>query len=311
MLIEFHRKMIADEIRSTAFEAALRSVIVPGATVVADIGAGTGVLGFMASRLGAREVLLIERGPVIELAARLADANRIPGLHLWQADSGEIADPPRVDVVVAEVLGNLALEENALETLADARRFLKEGGTLIPARVEQFVAPVVSDAFWRELRSWDRAPLGLDFAVARAMSFDNLYVRRIEAGDLLPGTDTTRRWDEIDFRTCADGRRRGAAEWQLAAPARISGFALWWSCELVPGIVLSTSPFSPPTHWEQVYAPLEEPVVAAAGDTVAIELASETGGSEPGIGMRWEVRQLRAGRELVRRTQDIGRGQLG
>jgi protein arginine N-methyltransferase 1 len=311
MQIEFHRKMLADDVRSAAFEAALRRVIVPGVTTVADIGAGTGVLGFMAARLGARDVHLIERGPVIELAARLADANRVPALQFWQADSSGIPDPPQVDVVVAEVLGNLALEENALETLADARRFLKEGGTLIPGRIEQFVAPVVSDAFWRELRSWDRAPLALDFSAARAMSFDNLYVRRIGRDDLLPAADTPRRWDEIDFREAPDGCRRGAAEWRIEAPVSISGFALWWSCELVPGVVLSTSPFSAPTHWDQVYAPIEEPIAALAGDTVRIELESETGGGESGIGMRWSVLHVRDGRELSRRAQDIGRGQLG
>ena len=59
MLIEFHRKMLADKVRSAAFEAALRRVITAGETTVADIGAGTGVLGFMAQRLGAREVHLI------------------------------------------------------------------------------------------------------------------------------------------------------------------------------------------------------------------------------------------------------------
>ena len=69
MLIEFHRKMLADHARSAAFEAALRQVIRPGETTLADIGAGTGVLAFMAQRLGAREVHLIERGAVIELAA--------------------------------------------------------------------------------------------------------------------------------------------------------------------------------------------------------------------------------------------------
>ncbi len=42
MLIEFHRKMLADGVRSAAFEAALRRVIRPGETTVADIGAGTG-----------------------------------------------------------------------------------------------------------------------------------------------------------------------------------------------------------------------------------------------------------------------------
>lgn len=310
MLIEFHRRMLADEVRSAAFEAALRRVIRPGETTVADIGAGTGVLGFMAQRLGAREVHLVERGAVIELAARLADANRIPGLHFWQADSGDIADPPRVDVVVAEILGNLALEENALETLADARRFLKDGGILIPRRIEQFVAPVISDRHWRELATWDRAPAGLDFGLAQAMSFDNLYVRSITPADLLPG-DSARAWDSLEFTPQAAGRRRGTARWELAQDQRIFGFALWWRCELVPGVTLGTSPFDPPTHWEQVYAPVQAPVEARAGDALQVTLESETGGGEAGIGMRWEVTLQRAGSVVARQDQDIGRGFIG
>jgi protein arginine N-methyltransferase 1 len=311
MLIEFHRKMLADGARTNAFEAALRRVIIPGETTVADIGAGTGVLGFMAQRLGAREVHLIERGPAIDLAARLAEANRIPGLHFWHAHSGELIDPPQVDVVVAEILGNLALEEDALETLGDARRFLKEGGTLIPARLEQFVAPVVSDRFWRELRSWDQAPLGLDFAAARAMSFDNLYVHPVEPRDLLQVEDVARQWDELDFRLGVAARRRGTAAWELSAAATVFGLALWWRCELLPGVALSTSPFSARTHWDQVYAPIAEPVVAQAGDSLATVLETETGGGEPGIGMRWELRHLRGDLELSRQAQDIGRGYLG
>ncbi len=269
-----------------------------------------GVLGFMAQKLGATEVHLIERGPVIELAARLAEANSIPGLHLWQASSAEILDPPQVDVVVAEILGNLALEENALETLADARRFLKPGGTLIPARIEQCVAPVVNDRFWRELRSWDCAPMGLDFSAARAMSFDNLYVRTLQPADLLGG-DCTRAWDALDFSAAASSARRGTALWELADRARIFGFALWWRCELVPGVDLTTSPFAAATHWEQVYAPVEHPLDASPGDQLEISLESETGGDESGIGMRWQVIQRRAGQVISRQGQDIGRGFIG
>jgi SAM-dependent methyltransferase len=285
-------------------------VIRPGHTTVADIGAGTGVLAFMAQKLGAPEVHLIERGPVIDLAARLADANGIPGLHFWQASSGEILEPPRVDVVVAEILGNLALEENALETLADARRFLKPGGTLIPARIEQFVAPVISDRFWRELRSWDRAPLGLDFSAARAMSFDNLYVHPLLPADLLPGA-CAQAWDSLEFSATASAVRQGAARWDLADPARIFGFALWWRCELVPGVELTTSPFAAATHWEQVYAPVQEPVEASPGDQVEITLESETGGGQAGIGMRWQVTQRRGSRVIARQGHDIGRGFIG
>lgn len=310
MLIEFHRRMLADEVRSAAFEAALRRVIVPGETTVADIGAGTGVLGFMARQLGAREVHLVEHGAVIELAARLADDNAMTGLHFWQAHSTEILDPPQVDVVVAEILGNLALEEYALETLADARRFLKSGGTLIPRRIEQFVAPVVSDAAWRELTSWDRAPLGLDFGAARSLSFDNVYVRRLAPADLLPAADAARRWDVLEFDAGASGQRRGSAHWTLEGAATVFGFALWWRCELVPGVTLATGPHDPPTHWEQVLAPLEAPLAALPGDVLGVTLESETGGGEAGIGLRWRATLTRADREIAAREHDIGRGHI-
>ncbi len=310
MLIEFHRRMLADEVRSAAFEAALRRVIRPGETTVADIGAGTGVLAFMAQRLGAREVHLVERGTVIELAARLADANAIPDLHFWQAESAAIPDPPRVDVVVAEILGNLALEENALETLADARRFLKPGGILIPARLEQYVAPVTSERPWRELASWDRAPLGLDFALAQAMSFDNLYVRPLAPADLLSG-DSARRWDMLDFHSPPAPHRQGTVRWMPAAAARIFGYALWWRCELVDGVSLGTSPFGPPTHWEQVYAPLATPVAVQPGDELELTLESETAGMGAGIGMRWTTVHRRNGTVLGHQEQNLGRGFIG
>ena len=310
MLIEFHRKMLADRVRSAAFEAALRQVIRPGETTVADIGAGTGVLGFMAARLGAREVHIIEHGDVIELAAHMADANRIPGLQFWRTHSGDIADPPKVDVVVAEILGNLALEENAVETLVDAQRFLKPGGLLIPARIEQWVAPVVTDTLWRELTSWRATPLSLDFRAAEAMSFDNVYVRTIAAADLLPG-DSARRWDALEFNDEITGLRRGEVHWPITMPTVIHGLALWWRAELVPGVWLETSPTAAPTHWEQVFAPLQEPIAADAGDQLVLTIESETGGGESGIGLRWVMRQERDGAVLVLRQHDIGRGYLG
>lgn len=307
MTIEFHRKMLADRLRSQAFAAALRQVIVPGQSTVADIGAGTGILGFMARRLGAREVHLVEQGDVLELAARLATDNGIDGLHFWQAHSTEILDPPQVDVVVAEILGNFALEENALETLADARRFLRPGGVLIPSRLEQWIAPVTGSRLRDELCSWDDSPMQLDFGAARAMSFDNIYVRSIRPDELL-SADAARCWDVLDFGTGQKPRRGASISWSMAAPVQIHGFALWWRCELAPGIHIATSPLDPPTHWEQVYAPVATVFDCHAGDELVIGLEAETGGDEAGISLCWEVTQKRGTRIIARCAHDIGRG---
>ncbi len=118
MRIEYHRTLIADKVRNEAFYKALKAVIVPGKTVVADIGAGTGLLGLMASKLGAKEVYLFETAEVAGVAAKILKANGAKNCHLFPCHSTEFQDPPRADVVVSETLGNYAFEENMIDTLS-------------------------------------------------------------------------------------------------------------------------------------------------------------------------------------------------
>ena len=85
-------------------------------------------------------------------------------------------------MVVSETLGNYPFEENIVDTLNDARaRFLNPGGVIIPHAVEQFVCPVTAERFYRELAAWDEVGYGLDFAPAKTMTLNNIYVRWFEA----------------------------------------------------------------------------------------------------------------------------------
>ena len=92
MRIEYHRTLIADRVRNEAFYAALKAVIVPGKTVVADIGAGTGLLGLMASKLGAKSVYLFETAAVASVAEKILKANRVKNCHLIPCHSTEFTD---------------------------------------------------------------------------------------------------------------------------------------------------------------------------------------------------------------------------
>jgi len=308
MSIEFHRRMLADRVRHDAFRAALKHAIVPGQSTVADIGAGTGVLAFFARELGAREVWLYDPGPALSLAETVAARNGIDGLHFVPARSLDVEDPPRVDVVVAEVLGNFAYEEDVLETLRDAQRFLRPGGTLIPASIEQKVAPVTSDRFERDLRSWRNVGFGLDWSDAERMTRNNMYVFAIEPNDLL--TDAALCWDSLDFRAPIASRRSGRVEWRCREAHEVFGLALWWDCTLAPGIVLSTSPYAPRTHWDQIYLPLLTPIAAEKGDEIAVAIESETGGEESGIEVRWAVRHARSGGKTTEQALSIASGWL-
>ena len=269
MLIEFHRAMLADRVRNEAFYNALAKVIRKGETVVGDVGSGTGLLAFMARQLGARACYLYEYTDALKLSQKLARANRIQGCHFVQQHSAKVRNPAKVDLLVSETLGNFALEENIIETIEDAKRFLKPDGLIIPGRLEQFAAPLTSDRFYRELAVWDHVGYGLDFTLAKEMSLNNLYVRTLRGEDLL-SPDSGRRWDTVDFHQSNRSIRRGQVEWKLDRPATLYGFGLWWNCELVPGIELSTSPFANLTHWEQIYAPLLAPLEARPGDRLTV-----------------------------------------
>jgi protein arginine N-methyltransferase 1 len=309
MSIEFHRRMLADHVRHDAFRKALAQAIVPGKSVVADIGAGTGVLAFFARELGAAEVWLYEPGAALGLAEAIAVRNGIDGLNLVSARSLDVVDPPLVDIVVAEVLGNFAYEEDVLETLRDAQRFLVPGGTLIPHSIVQWAAPVTSDRFERELASWRQVGHGLDFSEAEYMTRNNMYVYAIEPGDLLDAPAAA--WDRLAFGPDMASHRAGTVEWHAKVPATIYGFALWWDCTLAPGVVLSTSPAAPRTHWDQIYLPLLEPIALQTGDRLKLTLSSETGGAESGIDVRWRALHQRGADALAEQSLSIASGHLG
>jgi protein arginine N-methyltransferase 1 len=308
MSIEFHRRMLADQVRIAAFRSALVQKIRRGSTTVADLGAGTGILAFLARELGAREVWLYDPGPVLGLAEHIARRNGIYGLHFVSERSIDVAEPPRVDLVVAEVLGNFAYEEDVLETLRDARRFLSPGGTMIPQSIVQWAAPVIADRFEHDFRAW-RGVAALDWSDAERLTRNNMYVFAIEPHDLLDVPAAS--WDSLEFDGGIESRRAGRSAWALAASATIFGFALWWECTLVPGVVLSTSPFGPRTHWDQIYLPLLEPLRVRAGDALALDVSSETGGGESGIDVRWTVEHRRGENIVSRQALDIASGFLG
>jgi SAM-dependent methyltransferase len=306
--IELHRKLLGDTGRNRAFHAALQQVITPGVTTVVDLGAGTGFLSFLARQLGARHCHLIEYSEALSLAQQLARDNQLTGLQFSNAHSGEIANPPKVDLAISETLGNYALEEGMLETLVDARRYLKPGGRILPCALRQFVATVRDPSLQQDIDLWGAVGFGLNLEAARAVGLNNLYVRRIAPGQL---GSAGLCWDDLDFSPDAPAppSRRQQQIRLTPTPQTVHGLALWWECTLVPGIVLSTAPGAPDTHWDQVYLPLLDPVHVEAGDELRITLISDTR-AEVGLRLLWQVAHYRAGRRLHAQQLDSARGQL-
>ncbi|HEU4378441.1 MAG TPA: 50S ribosomal protein L11 methyltransferase [Hyphomicrobiaceae bacterium] len=311
MRIEYHRVLLADRVRNAAFHAALQRVIVKGKTTVADIGAGTGFLGFLAAGLGAKRVDLYETAEIAAIARKLLRHNRLSNCRIAEVHSTDVAQPDRVDLIVSETLGNYPFEENIIATLNDAReRFLNPGGAIIPAAVEQYVCPVVGERQYRDLAAWDEVGYGLDFAPAKAMSLNNIYVRWLERADLLDGGAAAKAWDQVRFDRKNKTTRAGEVEWKATRAATIYGLALWWVADLAEGVRLSTGPLDPRTHWEQLYLPALEPVTLTPGETLRARLKSTTS-FDKGTNVTWALAVADAkGKERVRQSMDLEKGFL-
>jgi protein arginine N-methyltransferase 1 len=309
MRIEYHRSLIADQVRIGQYYKALERVIRKGESIVVDIGTGTGLLAFLAAKLGAKKVYAYEAAEIGAVAEQLKKLNRLRNVELIPGRSTDIIDPPRGDVVVTETLGNFALEEFLVQTMNDARaRHLKPGGALIPAGVAQWAAPVVSPRLRDELIAWDRIGYGLDFTPARAMSLNNVYIRRIEAREMLDGGRAAACWDKLDFAVANRQTRKGELAWTMSRPATVHGLAVWWTAQLAEGIELTTSPLAAPTHWEQLFFPALEPLQVAAGETLACEIHTKSAYDE-GTDIAWSfcVRPGK-GRERSRQALSLAKG---
>lgn len=307
-MIEPQRKLLGDQVRNQAFAEAIRRAVQPGRTRVADLGTGTGYLAILAEQAGATSVWACDaHAGVVGLAKQVAKDNACTRIRFAVDHSTRLAPPGPVDLVIAEILGNLAGEEHLVEALVDARRWLAPGGRMIPGRVAQWICPVTDDAVQRGIDVV--ADRRVKLARVRALTLNNVYVRTLAPADLLERGEAAQAIDEVSFPGDVPSRRRGLATFALPA-GPVHGLALWWEAELVPGVTLSTSPLAAPTHWEQVYLPLDRPLAAQSGDRLEVELSTDTRW-DAGCVIAWKGRLLRRGKPAATFALDNLTGFIG
>ncbi len=231
-LLVYHDILLRDAVRNRAFRRALAARVVPGSSVL-DLGAGTGLWAIEAARLGARQVVAIEKEPLlVSLIQRLAFENGVADrVRVLPGDSRRVSLPRQFDLVVSETVGNLGFDEGVLELVADARaRFLRPGGAVIPEAIALMAAPAHEG--WRPpLRAEGFRALALHIPREpgrrriRLLAPPTALARiRLEAGRPRPRLD-------LD-------RLRG--RWRVRDVVAIDAFMVWVEMELAPGIRLST-----------------------------------------------------------------------
>jgi hypothetical protein len=266
-----HRSMALDRLRNDLYADALREVVT-AESVVLDLGAGLGIHGMMAARMGARRVYLVEPEDVISVAAEAVRENRLDDIvHCLRGRFDDVVIPEQVDVIVSALTGNFLLTEDLLPVLFRARdSVLKPAGVVIPRGAVMELAPVTADAlFEREIAAWGRAQHGVTLHAARVYAAHSLHYRwdRGEVRYLADPLPIHR----VDFRDGSYQPLHASVEFSLATDGVCHGFAGWFTMEL-GSRTLSTAPDGDATHWSPAFLPMDPPVALLAGDRLAVQL---------------------------------------
>ena len=268
----YHQTLLGDTPRMLAYERAIRALVQPGMTVL-DLGTGTGVLAMLAARRGAR-VHAVESAAVAEVARQLVQANGLDvTVHAADVRSLEPVEP--VDLVIGDFMGRFVLDDEMLEAVTAAGRWLKPDGRFCPGELRLKLAPV--DRTGGALDVFSDPMLGLDLHAALPYAHNDVYASTVPPQALLAGAQV---WSTIHppkppglEATCTFTTRAGV----------LGGFAGWFEADLSPDVLLDTGP-GRASHWGQVLFPMPT-VHVDEGTPVRITLRAE---SSPLV-WRWRV----------------------
>jgi hypothetical protein len=281
-MLEVHRELLLDRVRTNAYRDAIRRVVTPG-SVVLDLGTGSGVLSFFACEAGARRVFAVDATHSADLAAFLARhlgfSDRIEVIH---AHSTKIGLPELADLLVTETLGAFGLNEHILSSVIDARaRLLRPGAAIIPRRIDLAVVPVEApEVLDRHVGFWRKEQFGFDFSPLAVFASNAMYVANVDtAAFLAPPANVI----SADLVTITSADVSGSAHFITARSGLLCGFSGWFRATLAPGIELSNEVAG--TNWEHAFLPLESPMPVEAGTPIDIELETSDG-----VSWRWRGR---------------------
>lgn len=276
-MLEVHRDLLLDTVRTNAYRDAIRHFVTPD-SVVLDLGTGSGILGFFACEAGARRVFAVDATHSADLAAfltkQLGYSGRMDVIH---DHSTKIELPEPANLLVTETLGAFAFSEHILSSVIDARaRLLAPGATIIPQRVELHIVPVEApDVTDRFVNWWKHEPFGFDLSPLSVFASNVMFAVNADAGSFLAAPSMV---ITTDLATVTSADVSGHAQFDTARTGLLSGFAGWFRATLAPGIELSNE-IPNTTSWNHVFLPLESPLAVEAGTRIDIDLETSDGRS--------------------------------
>lgn len=269
-----HQAMLGDRSRLDGYDKALSQVIKPG-SVVADVGAGTLALTALALRHGAGLVYAIEADPeLVAVAERIIEASGWAGrVSLIHGDARFVSLPGKVDVIVAELMGNLGPEEDMSRILhAFRRRHLRPGGVVVPDRLVSYLAAAqFDDEGWG---IWRDGYLDMRLDAVRQHVEPGAQLHFFTRHPAVLGPPAVLADSAAGNGTVRPGR---PLLLPIDRPGTLHAVLGYFEATLVPGVGLSNFPSYPGCNWAVWVWPVRHTAVAA-GDELQLRVRVPDGG---------------------------------
>lgn len=329
----FHDLLLGDEMRMIAFRTAITETVQPGMTVI-DLGTGTGILARWALEAGAERVYGIDlNASVLQTATeRVVAAGYGQRFHPIHGLSFDVNLPERVDVVISEIMGNLADNEGFVAILADVRqRLLAEGGLIVPSRVESYLVPVEAERAHEQVSRGEPVDLGDSVSFAERLwrrgarsPFDLYYDVVIPVGAYLATPRVARLYDFAAFPgvPATAATYRVPLTYTAQRDGLLTGFKGYFVATLSDTVALDISGDdiagrATSDSWKHCYLPIAEPLPVRRGDRIALTFSRSCPSGTDGPfrqNYQWEGQVISQGATVGRFAQSTARvpqGTLG
>jgi protein arginine N-methyltransferase 1 len=278
---------------------------------VLDLGAGSGILSYLACEAGARKVYAVERSAMIELTREIVkDGPFWDRIVPIRGSSFDVDLPERADVAIASMFDSFGVDAGLLAVVADARaRLLKPGGTIVPASVELTIAPIDWQAWYAEhVDGWRTVQWGAALRPARDSAVNTVAKATVPAEALLSAPAVLTKCRLAD---AGPDDAHGSTRAPVTRPGVMHALAGWCTVTFAEGVQRSNSPLDAcPLPWQHVLFPLDRPAPVGSGDVIEATIELQLMPDEARQ-WAWQGAVLRGGKARIaefRQGSTIGAG---
>nr|CAH0099022.1 unnamed protein product [Daphnia galeata] len=268
-----HHDMLADKPRTDSYrDAIIKNSHMIRNKIVLDLGCGTGILSMFAVQAGASKVIGVDQSQIIFNAMAIIRENKMENkIKLVRGKIEEVTlNEPMVDVLVSEWMGYFLLFEGMLDSVIHARnKYLAPDGLMLPNSCSiSMMAIGDSERYSEMVRFWDDV-YGLKMTSMRPEVLREASIETVPVDKILSDPSLVL---QLDLKTCTSQETEFFRVFQLKMTREDKLTALVGSFDVTfhldHTVLLSTSPYSSPTHWKQTVFYLPEPITVHAGQVL-------------------------------------------